>query len=48
VATRQLEIEHASRQVILYYRSSFPRSEVIELLGQQIQAHLPNTVQAIS
>lgn len=48
VATRQLEIEHASRRVLLYYRSSFPRTEVIELLGQQIQAHLPNTVEVIS
>lgn len=48
VVTRQLEIEHASRRVVLYYRSSFPRSKVIELLGKQIQAHLPNTVEAIN
>ncbi|MEM7255313.1 MAG: LysR substrate-binding domain-containing protein [Pseudomonadota bacterium] len=47
IATRELELDGASRQVNLVYRASFPRRQAVEAVAELIASRLPNTVKSI-
>ncbi len=45
VITRELQLPNSWREIALYYRRSFPRSEALQVLVAIIKDNLPNTVQ---
>ncbi len=48
IATQELKLPDAWRQVSLYYRESFPRFAALQALMSIIVDHLPNTVEVLT
>lgn len=48
VVAQPLAVAHASRQVSLVFRPSFPRAAAVQAFATTILEHLPNTVQRIA